>query len=65
MTLDASADHKVQLLPHVAAAMAIYGDANGKYESWLKANDGDYKSEIWWFLDQPGAVQSKATKRGV
>ncbi|ORY29370.1 alginate lyase-domain-containing protein [Naematelia encephala] len=53
-----------ELLPHVAAVAAAYGDEDGRYRSFLDSSGVDYESQIWWFFDQPEAVRNiKQSKR--
>ncbi|THH34046.1 hypothetical protein EUX98_g7 [Antrodiella citrinella] len=44
------------IIPHVASIAAAYGDATGKYTSFLSSKDSSYKSEAWYFNDQTAAL---------
>lgn len=44
------------VVPHVAAIAAAYGDPKGKYKSFLQSKDSGYKGETWYFYDQTAAL---------
>lgn len=44
------------IIPHVAAVAAAYGDPSGKYKSFLQSKSSGYKSEAWYFFDQTTAL---------
>jgi hypothetical protein len=47
------------VLPHVAAVAAVYGDPAGKYAAFLsKTTNGKYKTQSYFFYDQPDAFVS-------
>lgn len=58
-----------ELLPHVAAVRAVYGDPTGKYSKWIVAHDGKggaaAQRSPFWFYDQPEAVGVRKGKRGL
>lgn len=52
-----------QVLPHVLAADAVYGDSDGKYAAFVKKwspSSTPYQEQSWWFYDQRAAFQSNA-----
>ncbi|KAJ6604459.1 chondroitin AC/alginate lyase [Mycena vulgaris] len=56
MKQDPKDEDVTEVLPHVAAIAAAYGDPTGKYAAFLgQTTPGDYKSQSFWFYDQPGA----------
>lgn len=44
------------LIPHVAAVAAAYGDPKGKYKAFLQKNKSNYQSQSFWFYDQTAAL---------
>lgn len=46
------------IIPHVAAVAAAYGDPKDKYKSFLQSKGSNYKSETWYFYDQTAALSS-------
>lgn len=65
MHLNHGPEDASELLPHVAAVAAFYGDSDGKYKAFLDASAVVYKSQPWWFFDQPEAVGPMGSKRDV
>ena len=59
MTFTASAsgeaEYAAELYPNVAAVAAVYGDADGKYASYLKSADRSFASQPYFFWNQPFA----------
>ncbi|KAF7320257.1 hypothetical protein MKEN_00810300 [Mycena kentingensis (nom. inval.)] len=60
-----------ELVPHVAAAMAAYGDPKGTYASFIHKVNPSYQKDPAWFYNQPeaftqapNAATRKAGKRG-
>ena len=58
-----------ELLPHVAAVAAAYGDPRGVYARWIAAHDGQgglqAEKAPYWFYDQAGAVGVRKARREV
>ncbi|KAI0757118.1 alginate lyase-domain-containing protein [Daedaleopsis nitida] len=52
-----------EILPHVAAVAAAYGDPNGKYATFLKQKGGSYTSQPFWFYDQTDALPNSPAGR--
>lgn len=50
---------------HVAAAAAVYGDPDGRYAAFLQEHNRGYKSEPFYFNNQPEAVGQRRTKQQV
>jgi hypothetical protein len=59
MTFTASAsgeaEYAAELYPNVAAVASVYGDADGKYASYLKSADRSFASQPYFFWNQPFA----------
>ena len=51
------------IIPHVAAVAAAYGDPSGKYSAFLKTNDPDHATQPFWYYDQTGAVPHSPAAR--
>lgn len=47
-----------EILPHVAAVAAAYGDPKGKYAAFLRKTDPNYQAKPYWFYDQTEALLS-------
>lgn len=61
MALDPKNEDITELLPHVAAVAAAYGDPKGKYAAFLTKTMADYKTRPFWFYNQtPGLSSSPA-----
>ncbi|CAL1696059.1 unnamed protein product [Somion occarium] len=56
MAQDPDGEDVTDILPHVAAVAAAYGDPKGKYNAFLKKQNSNYKSESYWFYDQTAAL---------
>ena len=52
------------IVPHVAAIAAAYGDPKGKYKSFLQSKASGYKSEAWYFFDQTAALPNSPAGGG-
>lgn len=52
------------VVPHVAAVAAAYGDPKGKYKSFLQSKASGYKSEAWYFFDQTAALPNSPAAGG-
>lgn len=52
------------LIAHVAAVAAAYGDPQGKYKAFLQKNKSNYQAQSFWFYDQTEALPNSpaATK---
>ena len=44
------------IIPHVAAVAAAYGDPKGKYAAFLQKNMPSFKTQPFWFYDQSVAL---------
>ena len=62
MSVNPKNEDRTECLPHVAAVAAAYGDPSGKYAAYLREHGGDYRSEAYWFYDQPEAIQRTKTR---
>ncbi|KAF7436967.1 hypothetical protein PC9H_003801 [Pleurotus ostreatus] len=56
MGLDPGREDPSELVPHVAAVAAAYGDPSGKYQDFMKKYQPDYKQRAFWFYDQTSAL---------
>ncbi|KAJ7139931.1 alginate lyase-domain-containing protein [Mycena epipterygia] len=56
MKLDPKDEDVMEVVPHVAAVAAAYGDPTGKYAAFLRKTMPDYESKPFWFYDQPPAL---------
>ena len=63
MSQDPRGEDVSDILPHVAAIAAAYGDPTGKYSAFLKQRDLNYKTKSYWFYGQPSALQNAPTSR--
>ena len=63
MSRDPDGEDVNQILPHVAAVAAAYGDPTGKYVAFLNQHDPNYASKSYWFYDQPSALSKAPTAR--
>jgi len=64
MGLDPKREDQSTVFPHVAAAMAAYGDPTGKYRSFLQKYNPRYQAQSFWFYDQPAALSHAPASRG-
>ncbi|KAL0950992.1 hypothetical protein HGRIS_007737 [Hohenbuehelia grisea] len=60
---------QAEVLPHVAAVAAAYGDPTGKYAAFMRKLRPDYQRQPFWFYDQGAALPNspasrRNTKRG-
>ncbi|KAK7058828.1 hypothetical protein VNI00_001452 [Paramarasmius palmivorus] len=65
MKIDPKRENVQELLPHVAAVAAAYGDPSGKYAAFIQRNSPNYASKPWYYYNQPSAVRSGAWRREV
>lgn len=56
MGLDPGKEDPSELVPHVAAVAAAYGDPSGKYQNFMKKYQPDYKQRAFWYYDQTNAL---------
>ncbi|KAJ7783569.1 chondroitin AC/alginate lyase [Mycena maculata] len=56
MTLDPKDEDGTEACPHAAAVSAAYGDPTGKYAAFLGRECPQYRSQSYFFYDQPGAL---------
>ncbi|THU91765.1 chondroitin AC/alginate lyase [Dendrothele bispora CBS 962.96] len=61
-------ENAAELVPHLAAAAAVFGDPLGKYATYMQKVQSNYKQRPFWYYDQPGALNfgtgSGKAKRG-
>jgi hypothetical protein len=57
MQVDPGSESVSNIIPHVAAAAAAYGDPGSKYTAFLQKHDSGYKSERFWLYDQTSALK--------
>ncbi|RXW24795.1 hypothetical protein EST38_g1062 [Candolleomyces aberdarensis] len=69
ITCDPNGEDVLDLVPHVAAVSAAYGDPTGRYKSFLSKTMSNYESRPLWFYNQPSVFTKSPTsgksKRGV
>ncbi|TDL20464.1 chondroitin AC/alginate lyase [Rickenella mellea] len=53
-----------EILPHVAAVAAAYGDPDGKYAAFLKRIAPSHQAEPFFFFDQLSALPSSPAAKG-
>lgn len=58
MRLNPKAEDVFEILPHVAAVAAAYGDPKGTYAAFMGNTMSNYQSKSFWFYDQTGALPS-------
>lgn len=63
ITVDPKGEDVGNLLPHVAAVAAAYGDPVGKYKGFLSKHLSTYESKPFWFYNQPGALTKSPTAK--
>lgn len=73
MVCDPKGEEMDDLLPHIAAVAAAYGDPEGKYKAFLDKQPAGYERKPFWFYNQPSAFakapnsakgKRKAKKKG-
>ena len=55
MSADPKNENVLDIIPHVAAVAAAYGDPKGKYAAFLQKHQPDYAAQTYWYYDQPTA----------
>ncbi|KAJ7492812.1 chondroitin AC/alginate lyase [Mycena latifolia] len=63
MKLDPKDEDVTEVLPHVAAVAAAYGDPTGKYAAFLGQTMADYKKKPFFFYNQPEAFSTTRKHR--
>lgn len=67
MATNPKGEDVTEVLPHVAAVAAAYGDPNGKYAAFLQKTDPNYQAKSYWYYDQtealPNSPAAKTSKR--
>ncbi|KZT30352.1 chondroitin AC/alginate lyase [Neolentinus lepideus HHB14362 ss-1] len=63
MAQDPKEEDITELAPHVAAVAAIYGDPIGKYAAFLQRSMPKYRSQPFWFYDQPKVPSNSPSSR--
>jgi hypothetical protein len=58
MGVDPKDEDITDLIPHVAAVAAAYGDSKEKYAAFLAKTTANYKTMPFWFYDQTLALSS-------
>jgi hypothetical protein len=58
MRLNPKAEDVLEIMPHVAAVAAAYGDPKGLYADFMTKTMIDYQSKSFWLYDQTGALPS-------
>ncbi|KAF8633931.1 hypothetical protein AX15_001115 [Amanita polypyramis BW_CC] len=56
MSVDPRKEDITEIIPHVLAVAAAYGDPHGKYAAFLK-RVGNYENKASWLYDQPEGVR--------
>lgn len=65
MNINPKSEDLNELVPHIAATAAAYGDPTGKYANFLERTMPDYKSKPFFFYDQTAAFPaSRMNKYG-
>jgi hypothetical protein len=65
MSLNPKTENVFEILPHVAAVAAAYGDPKGKYATFMRKTMIDYQSKSFWLYDQTGALPSSPASQGM
>ena len=56
IVVDPKSETMDDLVPHVAAVAAAYGDPQGKYRSFLERQLPGYRKKPLWFYNQPSSL---------
>ncbi|KAJ7071216.1 alginate lyase-domain-containing protein [Mycena amicta] len=66
MRVDPKTEDPMEIVPHVVAVAAAYGDPKGKYATFLKQLDrsSSYQSQPVWFFNQVGAFGQAPSSKG-
>lgn len=56
MNIDPKSEDVTELVPHIAAIAAAYGDPMGKYAKFLEKTIPNYQSRPFFFYDQTMAL---------
>jgi hypothetical protein len=64
MALSPGSEDQSEILPHVAAVAAAYGDPTGKYAAFLKKLDLSYNIHPYWYYDQVAALPNSPNGSG-
>ena len=56
MSADPKNENVLDIIPHVAAVAAAYGDPKGKYAAFLQKHQPDYAAQPFWYYDQAAAL---------
>ena len=65
MKRDSNGESVTELIPHLAAISAVYGDPDGAYKAFMMKNMPDYQEQAFWFFDQPSAFTKARMRRDV
>ncbi|KAK0481875.1 chondroitin AC/alginate lyase [Armillaria novae-zelandiae] len=63
MSADSKGENRGLVSPHIATIIQAYGDPSGKYQKYLDETDPNYRSQSYWFYDQPGALVGSSQKK--
>ena len=58
MGLDPKDEDVTEIVPHVAAMAAAYGDPQGKYAAFMTKTMANYQTRPFWFYNQTPALSS-------
>jgi hypothetical protein len=61
IVVDPKSETMDDLVPHVAAVAAAYGDPQGKYKSFLERQLPGYQKKPFWFYNQPSSFVKAPT----
>lgn len=65
MNLNPKGEDVAEILPHVAAIAAAYGDPKGKYAAFLKKWMSNYQSNSFWLYDQTKALPNSPAAHSI
>jgi hypothetical protein len=65
MRLNPETEDVLEILPHVAAVAAAYGDPKGLYADFMRKTMSDYQSKSFWLYDQTDALPSSPAAQNV
>lgn len=61
MNIDPKSEDVREIVPHVAAIAAVYGDPTGRYARFMAKTMANYRTMPFFFYDQSAAFPTSAT----
>lgn len=55
LQLDPGKEDVLEVIPHVSAIAAAFGDPSNKYAKYISSREVDYAKQPFWFYDQQAA----------